>query len=108
MAELEFESCGVCGQPRLRTACHIIKLTAEERQFFRDAGEQPASEYVYCRPCWRTLSHPISGPNLGKGLMQARLRQLGVANAEEFASGFHKKLVARIAENIEKKKNQPS
>lgn len=95
MAE-EFENCGVCGQPRPRSKCHIIKLSPEERQFFRDQGQEPRTEYVYCQPCWRTLSNPVQGPNLGKGLIQARLRQLGVSNAEEIASEFHARLLSRI------------
>lgn len=98
MTEQELETCGVCGQPRPRDKCKIIKLSLEERQFLRKQGQEPQTEYVYCQPCWRTLSNPVQGPNLGKGLIQARLRQLGVSNAEEIASEFHRRLLSRIAQ----------
>jgi len=90
--------CGICGQARSRDTCKVIKLTQSERQVILDDGQKPLPEYIYCRPCWRVLSNPVTGPNLGKGLMQARLRQLGVVNAEALAKIYHKKLVSRIVE----------
>jgi hypothetical protein len=53
-------------------------------------------EYIYCGPCWKILSDPITGPNFGKGLIQQRLQQFGVLGAEGVATRYHAKLVDRI------------
>lgn len=90
--------CGVCGTNRPRGSCHIIVLSDEEKAQLRAAGQRPLNEYVYCKPCWRTLSNPASGPSVIKGLVQARLRQLGVGDAEKIAQRFHNRLVEKIKE----------
>ena len=99
MAETDEKlSCGLCGKSRPRGACHIEVLTEQEMEYLRQTGQKPLKEYVYCRPCWKTLSNRISGPSVIKGLFQIRLRQLGLPNAEKAASRFHDWLV----ENIDK------
>lgn len=88
--------CALCGAGRPQGSCHIIKLTDEEKAAVRAAGGTPPQESVFCKPCWRALSDPNSGPAVIKGLVQTRLRQLGVGDAEKIAERFHNRLVERI------------
>lgn len=88
--------CVNCGAGRSREVCHIITLTAEERAVLRDSGAKPEVEYVYCKPCWRRLSDPKTGPSIMKGLLQIQLRQFGVEDAERIATRYHDRLVDRI------------
>lgn len=90
--------CGICGASRPRGSCHIIVLTDAEKAQMLASGKQPEDEYIYCKPCWRVLSDRATGPSLYKGLIQARLRQLGVDNAEKIAQHHHDALVAKIKE----------
>jgi hypothetical protein len=90
------KKCGVCGRSFSEPGCHIITLTDEEKQELRSRGETPLEEYVFCKPCWKTLSDPVSGPAFGRGLIQQQLQQFGVGGAEKAAARFHAKLVARI------------
>lgn len=92
----ELVPCGVCGRGFPRAKCHIITLTDEEKQLLRDTEQDVREEYIYCQPCWRTLSDPVSGPAMMKGLLQIRLQQTGVANAEKVATKFHANLVSKI------------
>jgi len=92
----EILKCGLCGAGRPRASCHIITLSLEERQQLRAMGQQPRSEYVYCKPCWRTLSNPVTAPAVLKGLVQTGLRQFGVENAEQVAQQYYNRLVERI------------
>lgn len=86
-------NCGVCGQPRDREDCHIVVLSDLEREQIVAAGQEALDEYIYCKPCWRTLSNKATGPSLMKGLFQIRLRQLGVSNAEQIAQQYFNNLV---------------
>lgn len=88
--------CGVCGRGFPKGKCHIITLSEEEKQVLRDSNQEVLEEYIYCQPCWRTLSNPVSGPAVMKGLLQIRLQQSGVSNAEQVATKFHAKLVSKI------------
>jgi len=89
--------CGICGRVFHRSNCHIIELTDEEREILtKQRGEAPPDEFIYCNPCWATLSDPTTGPAYGKGLLQQGLQRFGVGNAEEIASKFHAKLVDKI------------
>lgn len=88
--------CGVCGREWERHSCEIITLTEAERLELERQGVKPLDEYIYCGPCWRTLSDPTAGPNYGKGLIQQNLQRIGVGNAEAIATKFQAKLVARI------------
>lgn len=88
--------CGLCGTGRPRGSCHVIAITPEERQQIRQMGQQPMNEYIYCKPCWRILSDPATGPSVIKGLVQARLRQLGVEDAETIAERYYNRLVGRL------------
>lgn len=92
----EMLHCGLCGAERPRGSCHIIAPTDAEKQQIRVMGQEPEKEYIYCKPCWRTLSNPVSGPAVMKGLVQSRLRQLGVGNADKIAERYHDRLVAKI------------
>jgi NAD-dependent dihydropyrimidine dehydrogenase PreA subunit len=84
--------CGICGDARPRASCHIVRLTDEEGAILGTDDK----ECVYCKPCWRTLSNPLIGASLTKGLLLARLRRLGVGDAEKIAERYHAKLVSRI------------
>ena len=88
--------CGVCGIPHPREKCHIIVLTETERSALLANGQEPKDEYIYCRPCWKTLSNPVSGPAMIKGLVQMRLRLAGVEDSERLATQLHARLVAKI------------
>ena len=88
--------CGVCGRGFPKTKCHIVTLSDEERRGLLDAGHEVHDEFIYCQPCWRTLSNPVSGPAMMKGLLQIRLQQAGVSNAEQIATKFHAKMVSKI------------
>ena len=88
--------CALCGASRPLGACHIIKLTDTEKSVLREAGQPVVNESVFCKPCWRTLSDPHAGPAVIKGLVQARLRQLGVGDAEKIAERYHNRLVEKI------------
>lgn len=89
-------NCGICGVGRPRGSCHVIQLTAEEKADLRRNGQKPQNEYIYCKPCWRTLSNPVTGPSVMKGLVQARLRQLGVDDAGDIAQRYYNRLVEKI------------
>lgn len=88
--------CGLCGAGRPRGSCHIIALTPEEKQQLKAMGQKPQNEYIYCKPCWKTLSNPASGPSVIKGLVQSRLQQLGVRDAEKIAERYYLRLVEKI------------
>ena len=100
-------ACGICGKAKARSGCKIIKPTLQEQKELNRVGDD-RKEFIYCKPCWRILSDPLTGPSLGKGIIETRLRQAGVPNAEQVAKSFHKKLLARIVEAREKAKNKPS
>lgn len=90
-------SCGVCGVKRPERACHIIELTEAERKILTTEDYTPPTRCIYCKPCWKTLSDPNTGPSLMKGLLQVGLRHLGVSNAEALAKKYHHGLVEKIA-----------
>lgn len=94
--------CGICGRPVVATKAVILKLTVEERQAFQTSTQDPPSECVYCRPCHRVLSDPATGLSAIKGIVQLRLRQLGVENSEAFATQFQQKLAGLTAKNQKK------
>lgn len=83
--------CLVCEKEKDAAVCHIIVLTEEERAHV----ENPQDEYVYCKPCWRILSDPVSGPALMSGIAQHHLRDAGVAEADTLALKFRQELTAR-------------
>lgn len=91
--------CGVCGAVRPEKACHVITLTDEEKQVLSVNGDPVPNALNYCKPCWKTLSDPVSAPALMKGLLQVGLRQFGVSNAESIAKKYHARLVAKIPSN---------
>lgn len=90
-------ACGICGRAVDKARCVIIKLSPEERNVLKASGDQdPLWQCVYCRPCHRVLTDPITGPSMFKGLIQVRLRQIGVANAEAIAKRSQTQLTALI------------
>jgi hypothetical protein len=89
--------CGVCRRERERRSCQIVVLTDKERKDLEDQGVEVEAEYVYCKPCWTALSDPVTGPNFAKGLVQQRLQQFGVSDAEGVATRYHAKLVDKLA-----------
>ena len=95
---MEKVRCGVCSRLRDLNSCEIVVLTDEEKKAIRASGAEPQDEYHYCRPCWKNLANPVSGPAFMKGIFQIRLRQLGVANAEQLANKYHAGLVSKIKE----------
>lgn len=82
-------ACIVCKRVRPRGQCHVIELTAKERTAVQDMGHDPLDEYVYCRPCWKNISNPISGPAFMRSLFEILLNRGGVENAEAIAKQFH-------------------
>lgn len=83
--------CAICRQERKN--CKVFQLTETEKREFREKGNEVPEELAYCQPCWKTVSDPVSGPALMKGMLQIQLQQLGVSNAEDLASKFHTKLL---------------
>jgi hypothetical protein len=85
--------CALCEQLKEEGACEVLTLTDAEKAAVKDAPDR----YVYCRPCWRILNDPVNGLALMKGLVQAKLRSLGVSGdrAEAAAQEFQKKLMSR-------------
>lgn len=85
--------CALCEQPKEQGACIVLVLTDAEKAAVKDAPDQ----YMYCRPCWNVLNDPVNGLALMKGLVQAKLRSLGVSGdrAEAAAQEFQKKLLSR-------------
>ena len=83
--------CTICRQDREN--CKIFQLTAAEKREFEAKEIKPPEELAYCQPCWKTISDPVSGPALMKGLVQVQLQSLGVPNAEDLARRFHVKLL---------------
>lgn len=85
--------CLVCQREAARGDCHIILPTAEDKAQLLSQGQEPLAEYVYCNPCWKTLSDPVAGPALIRGIFEGTLRQFGVGRAEELADKYHAWLV---------------
>lgn len=85
--------CSVCKRDWPEGTCKVIKLTEEEQQFARQAGETD-TEYAYCPPCWRVLSDKQMGAQFLKGHFQVQLRSQGVLDAEERAQKFYSGLLA--------------
>lgn len=88
--------CGICGRERERKSCKVVELTDEERQAIEDSGQEPDDEYIYCKPCWRTLTDRQTAPAFMVGILQVRLRLAGVSNAEQIATAYHKRLLKMI------------
>jgi hypothetical protein len=85
--------CLICQRDWPRTDCHIIVLTEREKADLLSQGVGPLDEYPYCGPCWKTISNPVTGPALMRGIFEGSLRQLGVPRAEELANKYHAWLV---------------
>ncbi len=88
--------CAICSRERERQDCHIIRPTVQERETLSKQGYTVLEEYAYCRPCWSTLSNPVSGPTLARGLTEIHLRQIGVLASESLANKYHAGLLRRI------------
>lgn len=84
-------TCLVCGRGAPRETSEVIVLTDEEKAQL----PEPLDEYVYCKPCWKVLSDPLSGPALMSGIAQHHFRLLGVSNAEELAARYRSLLTTR-------------
>lgn len=86
-------TCLVCKREWPRDDCRIIVLTEQEKNDLRGQGLESLDEYPYCGPCWKTISNPVTGPALLRGIFEESLRQLGVPRAEEMANKYHAWLV---------------
>jgi len=85
--------CTLCQQSWPDTDCQVVTLTEEEVVQLKEQGHNPPSQYTYCKPCWKVLSNPVSGPAVLRGLFEHHLKRVGVVNAEELADKYHKRLV---------------
>lgn len=90
--------CVVCGRMRPRGQCEVLKPNLHERDAIREMGQEPRPEYVYCRPCWRNITDPATGPAFMKSLFEVLLSRGGVQNSEKLATKFHAWLVKRAKE----------
>jgi hypothetical protein len=88
-------TCQLCERSFPRDRCHIIVPTTQERAHIEQQGGEPLDEYTYCQPCWKSLSNPVTGPAIMRGLFERRLRLLGVSNAEDLANRYHGELIKR-------------
>lgn len=98
MVTTEEIQCVVCGRMRPRGQCEVIKPTLKERDAIRETGQEPAPEYVYCRPCWRNITDPVTGPAFMKSLFEVLLTRAGVQGSEKMAIAFHAWLAKRAKE----------
>jgi hypothetical protein len=91
------KTCCICGVEVGPATSKVIVLTATERATILKLGQDPPTEYVYCRPCMSILSNRERGAQLQKGVFQARLRASGVAaeEAERRAQKLYEFLVAQ-------------
>jgi hypothetical protein len=81
--------CCVCHRDfDINTGREVI-LTAKEKQVIASQGQEPPEKLLYCTPCWKTISDPIAGPALFRGIFEGGLRRLGVLDAEERANKYH-------------------
>ncbi len=85
-------NCALCGQEKSRDVCEVLTLTETEKAAIENAPD----EYCYCRPCWKVLNDPVNGPALMKGIIQTKLRSIGVPGDRAAASAqeFQRKLSA--------------
>ena len=103
--------CMVCGTDHPKDELKIIQLTADEiRQLLRQGQANPEVQYIYCRPCWRTLSNPERAPQLMKGVLENQLRRAGVSptKAATMAEAYHRKLIKLKKENYHGPKDKPA
>lgn len=87
--------CSICKRDKPRGACVVLDLTKQEQEAFVAIGDKTTRELAYCRPCWKVISDPNTGTSLMKGLLEIRLRQLGVSNAEGIADRYRNALLSR-------------
>ena len=80
--------CAICRQDRERGKVFTLS-PAEKREYQARGVANPPNELFYCQPCWKTISNPVSGPALMKGLLQTHLHHIGVTNADDLARKFH-------------------
>ena len=91
--------CQICGRMKSRKTSQVYETTEEERAALRRMGDaNPSREVAYCRPCFRILSDPERSADLMKGVIEQRLRALGVPNAEHLALKFKDSLLAKVKE----------
>jgi len=81
-------NCLICSKDCTENQAHIIKLTAQEREFLLKSGSKPLEQYTYCKPCWRILSDPATAPDFISGLVHLNLRKIGVSNAKDLAERY--------------------
>lgn len=84
------DKCCVCNG-MTDEAGQVIDLTEEERSTYPSSPER----LFYCKPCWKILSDPVTGPTLVGGLAHQYLRRLGVSNAEQLAARFQSALAQK-------------
>lgn len=92
-------TCCVCSRQREEDACVTLRLTEAEKKHLAAAGEPPVEYLSYCRPCYRTLSDREAGAQLMKGVVQIRLREAGIQNAEQLAEKFYNFLIGNGKSN---------
>lgn len=63
----------------------LVKLTEAE---LKQLPEGTPLEFHYCKPCWRTLTDPTTGPQFGRGYFLLEARRRGVRNAEQWADHY--------------------
>lgn len=91
----EHVNCVVCRRSRARAEAEILVLTDIEKAQLKKAGRDAPEEIAYCRPCFRLMNDQRSAVDLMTGTFAARLRAVGVANADQLAEQFKKRLLAK-------------
>jgi len=77
--------CGICKRPWEDDKCHVLKLTAAEKDFARkNTGEAP-DRYIYCGPCWKLLANRQQGAQFIAGSFRAAVAGAGSEKAEKAA-----------------------
>lgn len=88
-------NCCICGAPRARTVCQVLKLTEAEKEAIRRTGVEPKDEVAYCPPCYRIITDREKGARLMQGLLHHSLQSLPQPISEKLADKFYRLLLER-------------
>ena len=88
-------NCCICGTPRARGVCQILRLTDAEKEAIRRTGVEPLDEVAYCQPCYRVITDREKGARLMQGLLHHSLKGLPQATSERLADKFYRLLIDR-------------
>ena len=89
-------SCCVCERSLDEKDGVTYALTAEEKALMSEAPD----EVHYCVSCHHVMQDRQAGADLLKGMLEMRLRLLGVGNAKKLADTFRENLLKNAAKKM--------